>query len=100
MKNICLIFLSSFLIAGCAKIPKSDQVFGETLPTYVENNDVDLATIYFSSDKKYESKKGVPFPGEPVICEEEGLLKVDYPETGSAIVKVPSNKLIRLCSRQ
>lgn len=36
----------------------------------------DMAEVFFSSDKKYETKEGVPLKGKPLVCVGENVARV------------------------
>lgn len=100
MKNkIFYVIGISVLITGCATMTLSEQALGVKLPVYQQDQHADSAKIIFSSDKKYESKKGLPFKGEPIVCTDQGL-STTFIEKGKEInpIFVPAGEEVILTS--
>jgi len=53
--------------ASCA-VPLSEQLKGTKIPPAPTLQAGDSATVIYSSDKKYETAKGVPLDGDPLVC--------------------------------
>jgi hypothetical protein len=70
------------MLSGCATgKPLSEKTFHEKYPRLESTQGEDTAHITFSSDKKYESKEGVPFAGDPIICRSDGVFRVNSEDT-------------------
>ncbi|KZN55624.1 hypothetical protein N474_14650 [Pseudoalteromonas luteoviolacea CPMOR-2] len=93
-----VVVFSLFTLAGCATTSLSEQAFGTKLPKYENTEEQKIATIEFSADKKYETKKGVPFSGEPVVCTPSGLKSAFGENERSTKIQVPANEPIIVTS--
>jgi len=82
------------MIYGCATTPLSQQVFGVKLPLYETQDHQSTASLTFSDDKQYESEKGVPLKGEPIICNEKGMRTTVSQDVEINPVVVPAGKEI------
>jgi len=56
------------LLSACAAVPLSQELTGKKLPAAIGASGTDVADILFSTDKKYETKDGVPLNGDPLVC--------------------------------
>jgi hypothetical protein len=66
------------LLAGCATSGSvSEDLYGTKYPHFDSVQSGDTAHITFSSDKKYESEDGVPFPGDPMLCRSDGIYRLN-----------------------
>jgi hypothetical protein len=75
--TLCFTTASIFLISGCATSPLSERTFGQKIPLASNATGESVAQLIFSSDKKYESEKGVPLDGDPLICIRQNILKIN-----------------------
>ena len=66
-----------FLLAACAQPPLAQQLTGRTFPQAVASQGPEVAQISFSADKKYETEKGVPFKGDPLVCIRQEVQRVN-----------------------
>lgn len=71
--RVAVLIIGFLVLGGCEIVPLSEQVFGEGVTPYQHQDFDQSAEIMFSADKKYESEKGVPLEGEPVICNSSGV---------------------------
>ena len=80
--------------SGCTTVQLSEQVFGRQLP--IEKNEFgdNVALIVFSADQKYETQKGVPLLGDPVICGPKGISKVNDSDARKDQLTVKANEEI------
>lgn len=78
-----LLACAPLLLASCAQPPLAQQLTGQTFPLAVAVQGADLAQISFSADKKYETQKGVPFKGDPLICTQQKVQRINS-ESGVA----------------
>lgn len=86
------------LISGCAIAPLSEKAFGRQLPI-AQNADGDhLAQIAFSADQKYETEKGMPREGDPVICGRAGVFRVNDENERKDKVSVKAGEEIAVTS--
>lgn len=85
-------------LTGCAATSLSEQSFGTKLPPYKNTANQNFAIIEFSADKKYETEKGVPFNGEPVVCSNSGLQTTFSETERNTKIKVAANEPITLTS--
>jgi len=54
-------------VSSCA-VPLSEELAGREIPAAPQPQLADAAEVTFSADKKYETAKGVPLNGDPVVC--------------------------------
>ena len=78
-----LIPYACLLLASCAQPPLAQQLTGQTFPLAAPAQGPDVAQISFSADKKYETQRGVPFKGDPLICAQQKVQRVNS-ESGAA----------------
>ena len=91
-------FFSLFLILqGCTN-SLSETAFLKKLPLYEQKDYEKSAEITFSSDKRYESRNGVPLDGEPVICTPTGLKTTKRDGTVLNPIIVPAETEIAVTS--
>lgn len=64
-------------ISGCTLAPLSERALQQEIPLAKNVPGDDVALIAFSADSKYESERGVPLEGDPLICSPEGLARVN-----------------------
>jgi hypothetical protein len=83
LRTRCLLASIPLLLASCAQPPLAQQLTGQTFPLAVAAQGADVAQISFSADKKYETQKGVPFKGDPLICTQQKVQRVNG-ESGAA----------------
>jgi hypothetical protein len=76
-----------FLLTACAQPPLAQQLTGLKFPPAVAAQGPDVAQISFSADKKYETEKGVPFKGDPLICTQQKVQRVNA-ESGAAVDQI------------
>lgn len=55
----------------------SEKLLGRPIPPAVSLEDANGVEIAFSSDKKYETSEGVPLPGDPLICSQGKIYRVN-----------------------
>ena len=78
-----LLSCACLLLASCAQPPLAQQLTGQTFPLAAPAQGPDVAQISFSADKKYETQKGVPFKGDPLICTQQKVQRINS-ESGAA----------------
>ena len=88
----------TLMLAGCAAVPLSERALGYQLPTARNATGADVAQITFSADQKYETPKGVPLEGDPVICAPEGIFRVNDGTTRTDQVTVKAGDEIAVSS--
>lgn len=72
---------AALLICACAT-PLSEQLSGKRFPVGAPATGNDVAHISFSADKKYETSKGVPLKGDPLICRNATVFRVNDDDSG------------------
>ncbi len=96
--KITFIGILLYALSGCASAPLSEQAFGIKLPLYENSKEEGSAHILFSSDKKYQSKEGLPLSGEPVICTLQGLKTTKSDSIINTSIIVPANSEVIVSS--
>jgi hypothetical protein len=72
--TLCL----SFVLAACATAPLSEQLTGRKIPAAgAAPATGETAQLLFSADRKYETAKGVPFEGDPLVCTDGKVYRVN-----------------------
>lgn len=81
MKNVMrpfYLFLPVLVaVSGCATAPLSQQALGQKFPVAKSAVGDQVAQVSFSGDAKYETEKGVPLSGDPLICARDGVFRVN-----------------------
>lgn len=92
--------LSSILGCGCTTKPLSQQAFGRELALAANATGSEVAQIEFSADTQYESARGVPLAGDPVICRSDGVFRVSAgpAPAQSALIVVKAGEEIAVTS--
>ena len=85
---IVLLALSAAALSGCAEKPLAQQVFGSGLAVAADATGPETAEIRFSAEAKYESQRGVPLAGDPVICRRDGMFRVKTVEATAATPRI------------
>jgi len=73
----CLLAGVPLLLASCAQPPLAQQLTGQQFPQAVAAQGPDVAQVSFSADKKYETQRGVPFKGDPLICTQQKVQRIN-----------------------
>lgn len=81
MRKSVVMVVGVFLVSGCATKPLSEQVFRQKFPAAVAAAGENSALIKFSADSKYESARGVPLAGDPLLCGPDGMFRVNTEDT-------------------
>jgi hypothetical protein len=64
-------------LCGCTAKPLAHVAFAGELPVATSATGADAPQIEFSADPKYETARGVPLAGDPVICSRDGIFRVN-----------------------
>jgi hypothetical protein len=67
----------SVALASCTAPPLSEQLAGRPIPPVTSQQVVDGVEIAFSADRKYETSNGVPFAGDPLVCSQGKVSRVN-----------------------
>ena len=85
-------------ISGCATAPLAERALGQSFPIAPDATGEDVAQVTFSADKKYESLKGVPLQGDPLICGRDGVFRINATDNKEDKVLVTPGKEIAVTS--
>ncbi len=96
--SVLLALSGLVLISGCTAVPLSQQAFGRKFPVAEDVAGDQAALIVFSADQKYETEKGVPLQGDPVICVRDGVYRVNGDNGGKNKVSVKGGEEIAVTS--
>ena len=86
------------LVSGCTT-PLSEQLAGRKLP--VANSVAvggEAADVSFSADPKYESKAGVPLKGDPLICANGTVSRINDGASSPDHIAVEAGKEVTVTS--
>jgi hypothetical protein len=86
------------MMSGCAMAPLSEQVFKTKLPVAKNADGEGTALVAFSAEKIYESPKGVPLAGDPLVCGKDGLFRVNDENSRTNQIKVRAGEEIAVTS--
>jgi hypothetical protein len=75
--SLAAVVCAALITSGCATPPLSQRAFGHALPVAKDATGDRLALVTFSGDRKYETEKGVPLYGDPVVCGRDGAYRVN-----------------------
>ena len=67
----------SVALASCAAPPLSEQLAGRPIPPAMSQQEVSGVEVIFSAEKKYETSDGVPFAGDPLVCSQGKVARVN-----------------------
>lgn len=92
--NYFVATLAMTFLFGCASQPStlSEKAFGQKFPLATNAIGENIAKLKFSSETKYETSKGVPMSGDPLICGEEGVSRVNSIDMTSS--RTPNQLLV------
>jgi hypothetical protein len=88
----------SVALASCAVPPLSEQLAGQPIPAAVSRQVVNGVEIAFSADRKYETGNGVPFPGDPLVCSQGKVSRVNGASENANRITVKSDEEIAVTS--
>lgn len=91
------VFLSVAL-ASCAAPPLSEQLAGRPIPPAMSQQEVDGVEIAFSADRKYETSNGVPLAGDPLVCSQGKVSRVNGTSENTNRINVKSAEEIAVTS--
>jgi hypothetical protein len=80
------------LLASCAAPPLSEQLVGRAIPPATTQQEVNGVEIEFSADKKYETNNGVPFSGDPLVCSQGKVSRVNGANQNANRITVKSSE--------
>jgi hypothetical protein len=101
MKKISQLFSTTcvlVMLSACATSPLSEQLSGRKLPVAVAATGNDLAEISFSSEKKFETPGGVPLAGDPVVCVNGKVSRVNDGTSAPSRIAVRAGEEIAVTS--
>ena len=79
-------------------VPLSEQLAGRKIAVASPASGVDLAELKFSSDKKYETAKGVPLEGDPLVCVSGTAYRVNEGESKPNRIRVKAGEEVAVTS--
>ena len=86
-------------LSGCVtNAPLSERALGQAFPLARDATAEPVARITFSGDKKYESETGTPLWGDPLICGNEGILRINEPTAQKNQLAVTPSKEVAVTS--
>ncbi|MGE5467913.1 MAG: hypothetical protein ACM3Y9_10860 [Ignavibacteria bacterium] len=96
---VVLAAIVSAALSGCVtNAPLSERALGQAFPLARDATAEPLAKISFSGDKKYESANGTPLWGDPLVCGDEGILRINEPGAQRNEVAVTASKEVAVTS--
>ncbi len=96
--NRILIACLTILLSSCAPIPLSEQLAGRKIPTAPLFKTDQVAELKYSGDKKFESASGVPLKGDPLVCADGKVYRVNQDGSDSNRISVEAGKEIAVTS--
>lgn len=96
--SVVIVLSGLVLISGCTAVPLSQQAFGRKFPVAQDAGGDQVALITFSADQKYETEKGVPLQGDPVICGRDGVFRINPDNVANNKVSVRAGEEIAVTS--
>ena len=95
--RLLIITSVSLMISACAT-SLSEQLTGQKFPVAKAAAGSEVARLEFSSDKKYETTKGVPLVGDPLICKRDGTFRVNDDNSISNQISINAGEEIAVTS--
>lgn len=84
-------------VSSCA-VPLSEQLIGRKIPPAPQVQSGDTAEVSYSADKKYETARGVPFDGDPLVCITGKVFRVNHGDLKPNRINVKSGEEIAVAS--
>ena len=84
-------------MSSCA-VPLSEQLAGQKISAAPQAQLIDSAEVIFSAAKKYETAKGVPLDGDPLVCIAGKVYRVNHDDLKPNRINVKAGEEVSVTS--